>query len=178
MGKINKQRPVKLIAGLITSYGNTYKKAKKLLVACFGAIDYESSELAFDYTDYYEEELGKGLRRHFISFKKLIPPQRLSVIKVKTNKLEEKLSVKNKRKINIDPGYITEAKLILATTKDYKHRIYLNKGIYAEVTLNFSGNTFSALEWTYPDYRTKDYIGIFNHIRKIYTQQLKCTRHI
>ena len=77
------------------------------------------------------------------------------------------------RIINIDPGYLDLSKLILASTKDYKHRIYLTKGIYAEVTLFYQDKTFCPWEWTYPDYKTGEYIEIFNRIRQIYAEQIK-----
>lgn len=129
--------------------------------------------MAFDYTDYYNEEFGSPLKRQFISFKKLINPDELAGIKVATNRLEKKLSHNSSRIINIDPGYLDMAKLVLATTKDYKHRIYLSKGIYAEVTLRYENKTFQPWEWSYPDYRTAQYLAIFNQIRQIYSSQIR-----
>ncbi|MCM8762925.1 MAG: DUF4416 family protein [Candidatus Omnitrophica bacterium] len=154
-----------------------YTKTKKQLIRYFGNIDYESMPRPFNFTDYYGKELGAGLNRYFISFEKLLSPKDLAKIKIITNKLEKKFSVDSRRKINIDPGYLNLSKLVLATTKDYKHRIYLDKGIYAEVTLYYQARTFKSWPWTYPDYKTKDYIDIFNEIRQIYQKQLKCLPH-
>jgi len=98
---------------------------------------------------------------------------RLFKIKINTNIIEEKLSKHGLRIINIDPGYLDMAKLILASTKDYKHRIYLDKGIYAEITLFYQNKNFTPWEWTYPDYKSSDYIAIFNHIRALYAEQIK-----
>ena len=112
--------------------------------------------------------MGKGLTRRFISFSKLIPIQDLYRIKLYTNRLEEKFSVAKHRQINIDPGYLDLAKLVLASTKDYAHRIFLRKGIFAEITLTYRQDSFSRNDWTYPDYCSKEYIEIFNQIRKLY----------
>lgn len=163
----------KLICGFIYKNKAMYDKAKSLLTKLFGEIDFESRTLAFNYTDYYEKEFGKNLKRKFLSFKKLIPASRLAGIKVETNKIEKMLSHNRRRTVNIDPGYLNFSKLVLASTKDYAYRIYLGKGIYAEITLIFRNRTFSPWEWTYPDYRTPEYISIFNRIREIYAQQIK-----
>jgi hypothetical protein len=170
MKKISKLNlKVKLVIGFIYQDEAFFVKAKEQLVKIFGRIDFESLVFDFNYTDYYEAEMGKQLKRKFISFAKLIPIADLYRIKLYTNRLEKKiLNPQGHRQVNIDPGYIDLAKLVLATTKDYAHRIFLRKGIFAEVTLTFKGSTFVANEWTYPDYRTKEYIETFNHIRALY----------
>jgi hypothetical protein len=173
MGKTQKPQPVKLISGFIFKEEDNFRKASALLKRRFGAIDLESQPLPFDYTDYYTKEFGLGLKRSFISFKKLIDPQGLHGIKIFTNMLEKKLSSEGLRSVNIDPGYLDLAKLVLASTKDFSHRIYLNRGIWAEVTLVYQGKTFKPWEWTYPDYRSAEYISIFNRIREIYSSQIK-----
>lgn len=164
--------PVKLIIGFIFRERERLNRARVFLERRFGEIDFESEILTFCHTSYYENEFGKDLKRRFISFKKLIPPQNLPKIRIITNKIEKKLSVSGSRTINIDPGYLNLSKLILASTKDYRHRIYLNQGIYAEVTLSYQNKTFKAWEWTYPDYKTHEYISIFNQIREIYVRQI------
>ena len=173
MGRINKHQPVKLVIGFIFREESTLDKTKNILRKGFGKIDYESQALAFTHTDYYETEFGKNLKRKFISFQNLIQPQNLTKIKITTNAIEKKLSRNGLRLINIDPGYLDTAKLILASIKDYKHRIYLDKGIYAEITLFYQNKSFTSWEWTYPDYKSYDYIRIFNQIREIYAKQIK-----
>lgn len=173
MGIIKKHQPVKLIVGFIFKEEGTLNKAKNILEKRFGRIDFESESLPFVHTDYYQTEFGTDLKRKFISFKILILPQDLPKIKIIVNKIEKKLATGPSRSINIDPGYLNLSKLILATTKDYKHRIYLNNGIYAEVTLFYQDKSFRSWDWTYPDYRTGEYIGIFNKIRQIYAEQIK-----
>ena len=166
-------QPVKLITGFIFKEEAALKKAKKILEKRFGGADFESRDLAFIYTDHYEKEFGKNLKRRFISFQKLISIQSLPKIKIITNLIEKKLSSNGLRLINIDPGYLNLAKLVLATTKHYNHRIYLNRGIFAEITLFYQGQTFKPWEWTYPDYQSPQYLEIFNRIREIYAQQIK-----
>lgn len=173
MGRIRKHPPVKLIIGFIFKEVSTLKKGADFLKKLFGRIDFESRIIDFALTDYYEEEFGKNLKRKFISFKRLIRPQDLPKIKIMTNGIEKKLSVSTRRTINIDPGYLDFSKLVLATTKDFRHRIYLNKGIFAEITLFYQDKSFKTWDWTYPDYRTAEYIEIFNQIRNTYAKQIK-----
>jgi len=173
MGQIKKHQLVKLIIAFIFKEEALLNKARAFLEKQFGEIDFESQILSFNHTTYYAEEFGKHLKRRFVSFKKLISPSKLPEIKIITNKLEKKLSKGLKRTINIDPGYLDLAKLVLASTKDYKHRIYLNKGVYSEVTLFYENKSFRPWDWTYPDYKSNEYIAIFNKIRGIYATWIK-----
>lgn len=166
MGTPIKHEKVKLITGLIGKE-ILFDEVKTKLSRKFGEIDFESKILGFTYTDYYNQEMGADLKRQFLSFKRLIYPELIIAIKNYTNTIESKFFSSNKkRSVNIDPGYLSLSKLVLATTKDHQHRIYLGKGIYAEVTLRYTNKTFSSWEWTYPDYCSKEYISIFNHLRK------------
>lgn len=173
MGEIKKQKSVKLFIGFIFSQKHIFEEVKSILIKKFGKIDFESRILDFKYTNYYEDELGKNLKRKFISFKKLINPKNVSNIKIFANKIEKKFSMTGKRLINIDPGYLELAKVVLLTTKDYVHRIYLDKGIFAEITLFYQDNAFKTWPWTYPDYKTPAYLEIFERIRHIYQAQIK-----
>ncbi len=175
MGKPKNSSSVKLITGIISSSKKMFDDAEKLLVKAFGKTDYKSPCVNFNYTRYYEKDMGQELSRVFLSFEKLIDPARLSAIKLLTNKIESRLANSHtegiKRPVNIDPGYLTEAKLVLASTKDYNHRIYIGKGIYAEITLCYKHKKFVPFEWTYPDYRINEYLNIFNSIRGIFMRQ-------
>ena len=173
MGKIAPDKPVKLIVGFIFRDKQAFNKAKAIFIRRFGKVDFESRLIPFTLTDYYHEELGDGLSKVFISFNKLIFPQQIAKIKILANNIERKLSLGGKRLVNIDPGYLDLAKLVLASTKDYAHRIYLDKGIYAEITLSYQGKSFNSWQWTYPDFRTAEYVDIFNQIRELYAQQSK-----
>jgi hypothetical protein len=173
MGKIAPHRPVKLISGFIFKDIQAFDRAKLRLVKRFGKIDFESPIIPFNLTDYYQLEFGENLLRVFLSFNKLILPEQIAEIKNLTNNLERKLSSKGRRLVNIDPGYLDLAKLVLASTKDYVHRIYLDKGIYAETTLFYQGKSFQSWQWSYPDFRASEQINIFNKIREIYAEQIK-----
>ncbi len=172
MGKIKKAAPLKLFCSFFYRDAQAFQKAKEMCGELFGGVDFESQKLSFSHTEYYEKEFGAHLLRNFISFENLIVPDVLAEIKIKTNEIEEKLKQENNRRVNIDPGYIALSKLVLATTKDYYHRIYLAHGIYAEATLYYKDRTFQGFPWTYPDYKTPEIISIFNHIRGIYRLQL------
>jgi len=176
MGKIKDPSSVKLIAGFIFRDEGLFAEASACLRRRFGKTDFESPALTFNYTDYYEKEFGTGLIRRFLGFEKPIDPGIIAEIKIFTNKVEDKFARRGCRRINIDPGYVDLSKLILATTKDYSHRIYLKKGIYAETTLIYQGKSFRECPWTYPDYRTPEYIGIFNRIRNNYALQTEKRR--
>jgi hypothetical protein len=133
--------------------------------------------LDFNYTDYYNNEIGNEIKRFFVSFKELISPSSISAVKIASNNLEklfiEKDSCKEKRKVNLDPGILNSSRLILATTKDNVHRIPLKDGIYGEVTLIFQKGKFEPLPWTYIDYRSPEYCEILLKIRTIYKINLK-----
>ncbi len=175
MGEPNEPEDVKLITGMLTNRLKLFDVTRELLVEEFGPVDSESEVLDFNYTDYYEKEFGIGIKRKFISFKNLIRQDALASIKIITNRIEKEfleISSHN-RQINIDPGYISPGKFVLASTKDYQHRIYLGNGIYAELTLRFRKGTFEDLEWTYPDYRAPAYIRVFNQFRRLYMEQRK-----
>jgi len=179
MGKIKQPVGVKLFIGMISGEANLFKEAEKRLSQKFGSVDFKNPILSFQYTPYYESEMGSNLKRKFISFQGLIDPAEIGEIKLFTNQLEQDFLHPDTedRRINLDPGYLTLSKLVLASTKDYQHRIYLGRGIYAEVTLRYrKGKGFEPREWTYPDYRSREYLQIFNHLREIYQGQLKTKR--
>jgi hypothetical protein len=140
----------------------------------YGPLDFLSETLAFDFTTYYEPEMGKELRRRLAGFRPLIPPDQLPAVKLWANGQENLyLNEKRGRQINIDPGYLSSAKFILATGKDYSHRIYLKDGIYGDLTLMFQKGSFTALPWTYPDYASSPLIDLITLLRKRYLWQMK-----
>ncbi len=145
----------KLFAAIMYSSEEACKKAIDELVKKSGAIDSESEVFAFNFTDYYAEEMGDKLFKKFLSFRALINREELADVKLFTDELERKFSKEGKRQVNIDPGYVTVQNLVLATRKESQHRIYLGGGVFAEVTLAFKKNGCIYFNWTYPDYRTK-----------------------
>jgi len=173
MGEPLRHIPVKLVAGLISAKPSGFTAARPFLERKFGRIDNESRTLAFSCTSYYEKEFGRDLKRKFFSFEKLARLNGNHRVKLYTNSIEKKLSGKDSRTVNIDPGYVSLAKMVLFTTKNRSHRIYIDKGIYADLALQFENRSFRALPWTYPDYRSADYIDFFNSVRSAYAEQVK-----
>ena len=173
MSQPKHSEPVKLISSIFSNNKDLLNITIKELSNKFGNIDYISKFVLFDYTDYYEKEMGAPLFRRFISFETLLNPEMLPDIKQYTNKIEERFLKEEKRQVNIDPGYLSQAHLILATGKAYTHRPYLRNGIYADLTLIYTNNNFQSLDWTYPDYAGEIIIGILNIIRKKYLMQLR-----
>ena len=171
-GNIRKPGNVKLIIGLLFGDNEVFGKAKSLLERKFGRIDFESETIEFVHTDYYAKEMGRNLKRKFLGFEKLLNLNKIYKVKIVTNSIEEKLLKHGKRTVNIDPGYLDMSKLVLFSTKDYSHRIHIDKGIFGEVTLFFKDGSYRAWEWTYPDYKTKIYIDIFNNIRENHKKEI------
>ncbi|MBS3787198.1 DUF4416 family protein [Candidatus Bipolaricaulota bacterium] len=176
MGKPTEPKPVKLFTGLLTGRPEILPAVEDDLRAEFGSTDLESGLIPFDFTDYYREEMGKDIKRKFLSFEELIGPGEISEIKLITNKMEEKFSenldVDLPRPINIDPGYVALSKMALASTKNYSHRLYVGGGIYGEVALQYKDGCFHPLPWTYPDYRSEEYLEFFERVRTRYCEQL------
>jgi hypothetical protein len=140
----------------------------------YGPLDFLSETLAFEFTGYYETEMGKHLKRRLAAFRPLILPPQLPGIKVWANDQENRhLNEKGGRKINIDPGYLAPAKFILATGKDYSHRIYLGDGIYGDLTLMFQKGSFIAFPWTYPDYGSSPLLDLITLLRRRLLWQMK-----
>jgi hypothetical protein len=174
MGTIKEPQHVKLIAGLIAASGEVLDAAIERLTMCYGTIDVRSERVPFTFTGYYADEMGAHLVRQWISFAQLVAPDRLAEIKRETNRLEETFVTGGGRRVNIDPGYLTQANLILASTKDFSHRIALAYGIYGEVTLIYKkGKGFTALPWTYPDYQSAPATAFLLEARRRYQEQLK-----
>src|SRR5262245_5488897 len=180
MGAIRQFTPVKLFVGVLVANSKFIPQVEERLIAAFGAIDHRSPVIPFDFTNYYEAEMGDIIDRIFFSFERLIEADQLPEIKRQTNQLEADLApilkttaTNVKRPVNLDPGYIEQAKVILASTKNFYHRICLSQGIFGEVTMHFRNNTYQFFPWTYPDYQSKDYQEFFLKMRQIMRNQLR-----
>jgi hypothetical protein len=163
----------KLVIGVLASPRAERKPLLALLESRFGPSDWASPPLPFIYTHYYDGEMGSPITRYFLSFRELVDPASLAAIKLATNRLEEELGHEGRRRVNLDPGLLSLSRFILASTKPCAHRIALAEGIYAEITLIFEQGGFRAVEWTYPDYRSPEYLEILNHIRGLLKSQLR-----
>ena len=166
-------KPAKLFVSVISSSAKLIGEVLSELASLYGILDFVSEVMPFDYTEYYYAEMGKPLLRRFASFDHLILQEDLASIKVKTNLLEAERSAKGKRLVNIDPGYLLAERLVLASGKNYAHRIYLSRGMYADLTLIYSNKDFQPLAWTYPDYAEPKIRSWLRAIREKYLIQLR-----
>jgi len=177
MWELKEPKPVKLIVGILAADRQCLHAAVEALTSTFGRTDFVSDVWPFTQTDYYKDQTGKHILRQFVSAERLIDLGNLAKIKHKTNKLERKLAAKLAlplpRPVNLDPGIIEPSKLILASTKNYSHRIYIGKKMYAEVTLIFDRGHWHPFDYTYPDYKQQCYFDFFEKVRKRLLEQLK-----
>ncbi len=165
--------PAKLVVGIFTGHKELSEPAVRDLVERFGPLDLVSRWLDFDFTGYYTGEFGSPLFRRMLSFRALINQEELAGIKCLTNEIEEKTGRGGKRRINIDPGYLLRERFVLATGKNFAHRIYIGQGIYADLTLLYQEKAFRTLPWTYPDYADSIIQSFLIQVRKRYVIDLK-----
>jgi len=175
MGQVREVEPVKLLVGMLSAYPGAFTDAESALADALGPVDLRSDLFAHEFTEYYRDEMGHPLVRHFIAMRDLVAPGDLARIKRLTSEVENRMAAGSDwpvlRPVNLDPGYIAPSKLVLASTKDFSHRIYLDDGIYAEITLLYQRGRWKDLEWTFPDFRTPAYHGFFTRVRQRLMQQ-------
>jgi len=177
MWTLKKPDPVKLIIGILGCDADAVDVAVDMIKARFGPCDIESQAWPFRHTEYYANEMGKEIVKKFVTVEKLIAPDKLAAIKHTTNKMEAKLAAvldnDLSRPVNLDPGYIEPSKLVLASTKNFSHRIYIGKKIWAEVTLIYSKGRWTSFEYTFPDHKEDRYYDFFSQVRDKLVQQLR-----
>lgn len=174
MGSVTPPLRVKAICAATFQGGTDIEKIRTLLEQAFGRIEDRSPVFEFStFTRYYEDEMGSGLKKVFFSFADSMKPEALSEMKIRTQSIEAAESDRGRRRINLDPGYLTAAKLILASTKDFSHRIHLSRGIYGDMQLRFVHGVFRPSEWTYPDYQTDLAFTFFQNVRNRFIRQEK-----
>jgi hypothetical protein len=161
--------PVKYVCGILSSEPRFFETAAADLAGLFGPVERRSPRYDFDGTDYYAAEMGGGpLRREFLSFRDLDAPDRLAEFKLATNGLEDELRRAAGvpfRAVNLDPGYLTASALVMATAKNFAHRVPLARGIYAHLELLFGREGIRTLDWTYPDMRRAECRDFFLAVR-------------
>ncbi|MGD2030055.1 MAG: DUF4416 family protein [Desulfobacterales bacterium] len=167
--------PAKLVIGFFLKEKNLAISVVKALIEKFGPVDIVSSWAPFNFTTYYETEMGRPLFRRMLAFETLIKQSALSEIKRITNDLELEYLKHSKRRVNLDPGYLLRERFVLATGKNYSHRIYIGQGIYADLTLIYTKGRFIKLPWTYPDYAQQNMLNYLERVRNKYVIDLKQT---
>ncbi len=165
---------VKLFIAILAPH-NLLGEAESSLNAAFGSLVLRSPTFPFSFTEYYRTEMGPNLFRRFVAAKTPIPQDALPEIKHRTNWIERQFSLSEEgcfsRRVNLDPGYLTPAKIVLASTKDYAHRIYLGQGIFGDLHLKYQQGAYQPLPWTYPDYRTQEALTFFAELRQLSLQE-------
>ena len=177
MGVLRTPLQVKLFVSLLTAEEALVPACLDALSLLYGPVDHLTDPAPWTATDYYQDEMGAGLSRYFAFFERTADPGVLPALKHAALLLEERFSItvssRRCRRINLDPGYLTEAKVVLSSTKDYSHRVYIGDGLYAETTLQYRGGRYRPSGITYPDYREDGTIELFMHMRKMLRQKLK-----
>lgn len=175
MGTPREPKPAKFFMALLAADPALLSEVEKDLVAVLGAIDDRSAILPWTVSEFYEEEMGAGLLRRFVSFARLLAPDRLAAIKVQTQQIEDRYRQPEAggRRVNLDPGYLDAFKVALASTKNANQRIYLGSGIYAEATLHYYDGGFHGLPYTYRDYLWPETLALLTRLRSTYLNQLK-----
>ena len=151
---------IKLICGMISAQRDLFDEAAAEMSKSFSPVDIKSEVMDFDLTDYYDRQMGAPLYRQFVSFAGQADPASLARVKLRTNEIEAEFARRFEavsRPINLDPGYVGSSKLVLASMKSFSHRVYLDLGVYAEVTLLYRSGRWEELEWTFPDYASGRY---------------------
>ncbi len=171
MGTISPPQPVLLIVAVSSRYDAALHWAREKIAAEFGVEGGVSPAFDFTETDYYTATMGADLKKQFLVPATPMDPGRLAAIKHLTNQWEIEYATPaghaEPRPLNLDPGNLTRAKLVLASTKDHSHRVYLSEGIYAETTLRYRAKQWHPFEWTYPDYRREDFQAFFTACREL-----------
>ncbi len=173
MSKPSAPLPVKGFASIIACSNGLIDDTIEIFKRNNRPLDMISDLFPFSHTDYYEKEMGRGLSRRFICFKDLISPDDLVDLKHYAFSVEQRQSRDGRRMVNIDPGYLAQEKIVLATFKNFSHRIYIGRGVYADLTLLYRKGRFVPLEWTFPDYREPEVQSFFKKARERYVEQLR-----
>jgi hypothetical protein len=170
MGDIQPPASVLFIVAVSSRHDAALEWTRDRCAEHHGPLLFYSDPFEFTETEYYAATMGAGLKKQFLALERLIDSSTLASIKRETNDWEAEYATlgrhREPRPLNLDPGYLTPAKLVLASTKDHAHRIYLRDGIFAEVTLVYRQRKWQPLEWTYPDYRRDDYQRFFTQCRE------------
>lgn len=163
-----------LFSGFIFKEKEIFEKLKNELIEIWGNILDESLQFSFDITEYYYKEMGKPLIKKFLLFENILSdPSKIVEFKLKSFELEKKYSKDNKRKINIDPGYLNQYQVVITTFKKFSHRIYLGESVYAHLEYIFKKKKPTPLPWTYPDFLKEEYLKLFEKWQRIYLEKIK-----
>jgi hypothetical protein len=173
MSKPRRPQPAKLVISALLADKTLLPEVLRQLESEFGNIALESAWMDFGFTDYYRSEMGGALVRKMLAFGPLVEQAHLSRIKLATNRMEAAFAVEDRRRVNLDPGYLLLERFVLATGKNFSHLIYIGESIYADLTLIFQKGGFQPLPWTYPDYAEPEMHTFLLQVRQSYSRELR-----
>jgi hypothetical protein len=170
--------PVKFFIAVLFRQEQFLDRARVFFLEEWGEADFEGKDHPFEVTDYYEEEMGKGLRRRLISFKGLDDPRRAVAMKLACNGIEKRLSTEGKRTVNCDVGFLDHNKVVLASAKEAGQKIYLDQGIYADLAGRYKSGRYQPFEWSFPDFKDGRYDEELAAMRSLYLVRMKTLRAV
>jgi hypothetical protein len=169
--------PAKLIVGAIVADPAAWAAAEADLAGAFGPLEPRLLAMPFAHSAYYREEMGEPLLRVFRVLREPVAQDALAAAKLRTIAIEARHADRSgptpRRRVNLDPGILHLAGVVLATTKGYAHRVYLGSGIHAEPELVWRGEGFHPLPWTYPDYAHPEALAFFREVRAGWKRELR-----
>lgn len=177
MGKVFVPDPVKLIFGVMWNQATDPVNVISFLENTWGEIESQSVVFDFGFTDYYLDESGPNLKKQYIALRNVVDINHIPEIKINSNILENKFfTLDDHRSVNLDPGYISEAKLVMATTKNLPHRVYIGLNMFADLQMIYKKPSFRPTPWAFGDIKQDALIAFFNEVRENYMRQLKSLR--
>jgi Domain of unknown function (DUF4416) len=180
MGEPSPPEPALRLLAVFSRHDAALAWARAKAEQAWGPVALASPVFAFRETDYYQATMGEAINKMFLVFTEPVDPAEVVESKLQTGDWEHEYAAcgfhAEERPVNLDPGYLTSAKLVLASTKDHAHRIYHSRGIYAEVTLFYRDRQWQHHPWTFPDYRRADYQEFFTHAREFLRARQKQER--
>jgi hypothetical protein len=167
---------VKPFAAILFKHAHILDEGLSLLRQAFPPVTYRGPAHPFTQTDYYAGEMGPGLSRCMLAFEGLAEPGELCSSKWRAHELEQTLSSEGRRTLNIDVGYLDLFKVVLASFKGRGNKLYLDKGVWADITLTYEKGRFHPLPWSFPDFAAGTYEKDLIRIRELLKEDLNAAK--
>ncbi len=175
MGILHPHPPVKLICGLLCHPDQPVQAVHLAIEKRWGPIAAQTEWFDFSHTPYYRKEMGDGLKKQYLSIDPLVPIDRMPEIKLESNETEKRFTRDGNRRANIDPGYLADAKILMITTKNLAHRVYVGRNLFVDLQLIYKKDSYYPMPWAFADMREPKVIQFFNTVRERYQEQLRAT---
>lgn len=173
MSKRRIPAPALLVCSLLSAcMSEVYEPVLKFLEERWGPVEFVSRDIPFLETGYYDRELGTPIVRRFLGFETLLPLDGLAEAKLWASEVEAQFTENGRRLVNVDPGLLTQERLVLASFKNFTHRIYQGQGVWADLTLIWQGGDWVILPWTYRDYVNEEMRSVLTELRERYRDKL------